>query len=171
MIHVCINHGTPKQTRMSNTLLPTAFDTAISARPSFITKTLATTSGRLTPNATKVRLITLSGMLIVNPIMVIIQTMRNENIDSQTKDMKNVTQNHFRNLSSLQSGMEMYKRKVIGNEVTHKTRAQRPEGLCHTDSSGTVLWISVVDSVESTDPVLPVCACFGNTRVVSVGPS
>ena len=46
-----------------------------------MTSTLATTSGKLTPNATKVRLITLSGMSTVKPgVDRISQIDKNERI-------------------------------------------------------------------------------------------
>ena len=75
---VCINHGRPKHTRISKTFEPIAFDTAISPKPSLITAIELRASGTDTPAATNVNPITVSGMANVEPITVIIQTIKYE---------------------------------------------------------------------------------------------
>lgn len=55
MIVVWMSHGKPRQIRMSNTLEPTAFETAISPYPSLITAIELNASGIDTPAATNVR--------------------------------------------------------------------------------------------------------------------
>ena len=66
-IAVCMNQGRPRQTKISKTLLPTALLTAISPRPSLITAREESASGTLTPAATKVKPITVSGIPSVLP--------------------------------------------------------------------------------------------------------
>ena len=67
IIAVCINQGSPRQTRISKTLLPTALLTAMSPRPSLITANDERASGTLTPAATNVRPIIVSGIPRVLP--------------------------------------------------------------------------------------------------------
>lgn len=80
MMAVWMNQGSPRQTRMSNTLLPTALLTAMSPRPSFITAREDRASGTLTPAATNVRPMTVSGMpkvLPVNFIHLLVYQLKN----------------------------------------------------------------------------------------------
>ena len=62
-----INHGTPKQIRMSKALLPIALETAMSPMPFFATKRLLKASGTLAPKAINVIPITVSGIENVYP--------------------------------------------------------------------------------------------------------
>lgn len=92
---VCMNHGSPRQIRMSKTFEPTAFETAMSpylakghvfslrtlqdvTYPSFMTAMLDRASGTDTPAATKVNPMSVSGTPRVLPMIVIIQTMMYE---------------------------------------------------------------------------------------------
>lgn len=67
---VWMNQGRPRHTRMSKTLLPTALLTAMSPKPSLMTANEESASGTLTPAATNVRPITVSGMPKVLPEVV-----------------------------------------------------------------------------------------------------
>ena len=62
-----MNQGRPRQTRISKTLLPTALLTAMSPRPSLMTAREDNASGTLTPAATNVRPMTVSGIPSVLP--------------------------------------------------------------------------------------------------------
>ena len=55
-----------------------------------------------------------SNQLVDLPIIVIIQTMRKEKADSQTRDIRKVTRNHLRMESCLQSGTVIYMTAVRG---------------------------------------------------------
>lgn len=68
IIAVCINQGSPRQTRISKTLLPTALLTAMSPSPSLITANDERASGTLTPAATNVKPIIVSGIPRVLPM-------------------------------------------------------------------------------------------------------
>lgn len=76
IIAVCINQGSPRQTRISKTLLPTALLTAMSPSPSLITANDERASGTLTPAATNVRPIIVSGIPRVLPMEYRISAMK-----------------------------------------------------------------------------------------------
>gem|GEM_PF-6033023 len=77
MMAVCINQGSPKHMRMSKTLDPTAFETAMSPYPSLTTANDESASGTDTPAATNVSPITVSGTPSVLPITKPRQTSSN----------------------------------------------------------------------------------------------
>ena len=62
-----INHGKPKQMRMSKTLLPIEFEIAMPPLPRRAISIDETTSGKLVPAAKKVKPATVSGTLILSP--------------------------------------------------------------------------------------------------------
>ena len=82
-------------TVISNILLPTELETAISPNPFFATITLVIKSGILVPAARIVRPIISLGMPIVSPVWLAHQTVKYAKIAIQIIQPKNVTIYHF----------------------------------------------------------------------------
>mmetsp|Transcript_9460 Transcript_9460/g.19223 ORF Transcript_9460/g.19223 Transcript_9460/m.19223 type:complete len:201 (+) Transcript_9460:37-639(+) len=90
---VARNHGTGRPMRMSKTLEPMELLTAMSPWPFLATAREDRASGTEVPAAKRVRPMTGSGIPIIKPITVAIQTMKKARMAIHTMDMKNVTQN------------------------------------------------------------------------------
>merc|ERR1719171_3337992 len=76
LVRSLMNHGRPSPMQMSNTLEPTALETAMSPSPSAATATDPRASGMEVPMARKVRPMTTSGMPQRQPILSMNSTMK-----------------------------------------------------------------------------------------------
>mmetsp|Transcript_68541 Transcript_68541/g.108848 ORF Transcript_68541/g.108848 Transcript_68541/m.108848 type:complete len:123 (-) Transcript_68541:316-684(-) len=82
------NQGTGRPTKISNKLLPTEEDTAISPSPFFATITEDNKSGIEVPAAKKVRPITTSGICSVSPTIEVHSTRKYEKTPTHKMEIK-----------------------------------------------------------------------------------